>query len=430
MNTTPERAYELLRERAGRAAEAPARPSEIEWQARLYGGELGVAWTGEDGEQVEILHFGTWNREAGPDFCGAKVVIDGRELRGDIEIDRDARDWDNHGHGANPAFRQVVLHLFFQKGRPRFFTRTAENRAVTQVCLGGAAARRPSGVARPGGPLDAGRAGRLIEAAARFRLKRKQEGLARAARLRGRDEALFEGVATGLGYKNNKIPFLLAAQRAGLARARAKDGESLLFGLGGFLEAEYFDRGGAEARVYLRGLWETWWKISARETRLVVPADAWKMSALRPANHPHRRMGALAAAAREFSRLADAVDRADAAGFCGALERLDHPFWRSHFSLACEALPGGAALVGEDRARDIAINTFFPALPFETAWRGLANFAGPAPSKVVLSTLAWLAGAGARDLRRSALHQQGLLQLHADFAAEDPGALWETFATA
>lgn len=428
MNAAPERAYEILRERMRRVAEAPPRPSEIEWQARLYGGELGVAWTGEDGEVVEVVHFGTWNREAGPDFCGAKVVINGTEISGDIEIDRDARDWENHGHGANPAYRQVVLHLFLQKGRPRFFTRTAENRAVTQVCLAGAGERRPSGVGRPGGGLDEARARQLIEAAARFRLKRKQESFGRAARLRGADEALFESIAIGLGYKNNKIPFLLVAQRAGLARARAKDGESLLFGLAGFLEAEYFDQGGPEYRAYLRGLWETWWKMAAREKRLVLPSDAWKLSALRPANHPHRRLGALAVAARDFSPLAKALTRADVAGFCGALTALDHPFWIGHFSLACDPLPDEAALVGADRAKDIAINTFFPALPFEQAWEGLANFTGPAASRVVLSTLAWLAGASARALRRSALHQQGLLQLHADFAAEDPAALWETFA--
>ena len=248
----------------------PCRIPELELQARIFSGEFGVSWNGEDGEKVEIVHFGIWNREPGPDFCGAQVLIDGMRVTGDIEIDQDVRDWENHGHSRNPSYENVVLHLFVRRGQRRCFTSTPENKAVTQVYL---PPRQTSKRAEPA--QDGTQAEKLIEAAAAFRLHRKCEIFQRAANLRGRDEALFEAIAAAMGFKNNKIPFLLVAQRTSLARARAADGEALLFGLSGFLKAGHFDQGDSEARAYLRDLWETWWAIRDRERRLILPDNAW-----------------------------------------------------------------------------------------------------------------------------------------------------------
>ena len=93
--------YERLRGNVGdsRLTEtAGYRVPELELQAKIFGGEFGVSWQSEDGEKVEIVHFGIWNREPGPDFCDAQILIDGVELTGDIEIDQDVRDWENHRH--------------------------------------------------------------------------------------------------------------------------------------------------------------------------------------------------------------------------------------------------------------------------------------------------------------------------------------------
>ncbi len=427
---TPAGRYREVLERfvASRAREAPpreARLSELALQARIYGGEFGLSWRGEDGETVEAVHFGAWNREPGPDFCGAKVIIDGVEMTGEIEIDPDVRDWENHGHVRNEKYNNVVLHLFNRRGPRRFFTRTAENRAVTQVCLAQVAAGRPPRPAMPGSVLDEGSARVLIEAAAQFRFLRKAERFQRSRLLCGRDEALFQTVATGLGYKNNKIPFLLVAQRAGLTRAAAREGEALLFGLAGFLRAEDFTSGDEEARKYLRGLWEDWWATRDGEARLVLADEAWQFAALRPANHPHRRMGALAAVARSFRRIAKSSEPADFVKILGSLE---HSYWNVHYSLACDRLPRPAALIGEDRARDLVINALLPSLPLDKAWEVLKNLAGPSPSVRVEKALAWICKGAPEGLLRSALHQQGLLQLYEDFFPRGAGEIWEEYA--
>jgi hypothetical protein len=399
---------------------------ELEMQARIFAGEFGVSWRGVDGEEVEIVHFGIWNREPGPDFCGAQVSINGVRLTGDIEIDQDARDWENHGHSRNAAYENVILHLFVRCGQRRFFTRTAENRAVTQVCLPLTNSSKSSQFHRSG-TLDESQAEKLIEAAASFRLRRKCEMFQRATRLRDGERALFEAIAAALGYKNNKIPFLLVAQRAGLTRARAEGGEALLFGLSGFLQADDFDQGDDQARAYLKRLWEQWWAMRDRERRLILPDNAWTFSAVRPANHPHRRMGALAALARSFGPISRAVQTGKSADFAAAISSLEHSFWHKHASLAADPLPKATSLIGGDRLLDLLINVFLPAQPFETAWRQLCTMAGPTPSRKILRSARWLAGAARPAYLQSAMCQQGLLQLAEDFPHMGPQEVWRSF---
>ena len=430
MNAARESPYEQLRRALGglRLGEsAPGRIPELELQARIFSGEFGVSWLGEDGEKVEIAHFGIWNREPGPDFCGAQVLINGVKFTGDIEIDPDVRDWENHGHSRNASYENVVLHLFVRRGQRRCFTSTREHKAVTQVCLPLRKAPKQAEPSRDGA-IDETRAEKLIEAAAAFRLHRKREIFGRAAHLRGRDAALFEAVAAAMGFKNNKIPFLLVAQRTGLARAKSEDGEALLFGLSGFLKAGHFDQGDDEARAYLRKLWEKWWVIRDRERRLVLPDNAWTYSAVRPANHPHRRMGALAATVRSFAPISRAVDRGNSADFTTGFSSLHHSFWQRHATLIGGHLPKATSLIGDDRALDLLINVFLPARPHDDAWTKLCSLPGPTPSRKVLRASEWLFGAARKAYCRSAMRQQGLLQLAEDFRHLSPNEVWRSFA--
>jgi hypothetical protein len=430
MMSASELSYQRLQARGTNLAESGVpRLSELEMQARVFAGEFGVSWRGENGEKVEVVHFGIWNREPGPDFCRALVLIDGEKFAGDIEIDQDARDWETHGHSQNPGYENVVLHLYFRRGQRRFFTRTAQNKAVPQVCLT-VKLESKCAASRHDGVLDDTRATKLVEAAASFRLRRKCEVFQRAARLRGHEEALFEAVAAAMGFKNNKIPFLLVAQRSSLAKAKMEDGEALLFGLAGFLNAGHFDLGDRDARGYLKRLWEQWWAVRDRERRLILPESAWTYSAVRPANHPHRRMGALAAAARSFAPIAKAVEKGNNTDFVGAFASLKHSFWEKHSSLAGDPLPKVTALAGDDRVVDLSINVFLPAQPFEAAWSHLCAATGPTPSGKIRRSLEWLTGSSRPALSRSAMCQQGLLQLMEDFPHMSSLEVWDSFAQA
>ncbi len=421
--------YERLKKKTSSTREDPAlalTASELELQAGFYRGDFGVEWIGAEGERIELLHAGRWNREPGPDFCGARLRIDGREVEGDIEIDIHERDWEAHGHAENEAFTNVVLHGCFHRGTKRLFVRTAENRLVPQVCFTTAQPGKHSAQLGPHDPLDQNTAKELIAAACGYRLHRKRQAFRSAARLSGADNALLQGLAVGLGYKNNKIPFLLVAQRTTLARARSADGEAILFGLAGFLQAKDFDRADDEEKKYLSELWDDWWRMRDREARLILPTSAWKFAALRPANHPHRRMGALVAIVKEFARLREALGKEDGAGFVRILTGVAHPYWTSRWNLSSSRLAGHTSLVGEDRAQELLINTFAPALEeLEAGQRLLANIPASSPSGKVKQAAEWLCG----SLRgfSSAQDHQGLIQLYDDFFPAPPREVADSF---
>ncbi len=64
-----------------------------------------------DGRHLRIRATGAWNLLGGPDFRGARVVIDGREIVGDVEVHFHATDWRAHGHESDGAYDKVVLHV-------------------------------------------------------------------------------------------------------------------------------------------------------------------------------------------------------------------------------------------------------------------------------------------------------------------------------
>ena len=423
-------------------------PTEIELQARFYAGEFGECWTTLCGREVRLLHPGEWNREAGPDFRRALLLFDGEErVNGDIEMDGEASGWENHGHATNPDFDNVALHCFFREGRRRCFARTTQHRAVPQVRLG----PLPEGTSEGLGKLEADflpapvscieSARNLLALAARHRLQRKAQLLDRSRRLHGPKAALWQALATALGYRRNSIPLTLLAQRVAPRRAAGADGEALLFGLAGFLEGRPQGTPEEGCLSYWQSLWERWWKLRHAELRLILPPSTWAVSGGRPANHPHRRVAALALVAQQLERLMRALDANDKASFGSILTELRHPiFWDQHWHLDGRALAEGQslALVGQNRLVDILINVWCPwqAAAGDTAlaaelehWEHLKP--GQVPRKV-RELADWLhpdLQASGLDLRK-AITQQALLQLGQDFfGLESPRVLEQRLLT-
>ena len=402
----------------------PANLSEIEVQARLFSGAYGSRWRTTRGEMVEVVHFGEWNRESGPDFKGVLFRFEkGGEKIGDLEVDWDARDWERHGHATNPAFASVQLQLFVSHPVETAFARTVDHCEVAQARLeieGVGVSSSPSIYQ----PVDLKSARVMIDEAAEFRLRAKHSAFESASALHGPERALFYTLASGLGYKNNSTPFLLAAQRIGLRDAGSSVGEALLFGVAGFLEPRSFDDADEITRRYLKPLWEHWWTVRDALSRLVLPSSIWKMSGLRPSNHPHRRLGALFALARDFNDLQVAIRNEGSNGFLRFFETLSHPYWSHHWNLRAAKLGRSMALVGADRAGDLMINALLPSMPLELARHESAARGGPYPSGRVLKACEWLVGADAPVLRRTAKDHQGLLQLFSDFSSMTALEAW------
>src|SRR4029077_16284300 len=112
----------------------PRIPSELELQARWFAGDFGREFVTTNGDQIDIIQFGVWNREAASEFRDAAIRINGGDpIHGCIEIDLLDRSWESHGHATNPAFEATALHVFVERSDRAFFTRTLSNRNVPQV---------------------------------------------------------------------------------------------------------------------------------------------------------------------------------------------------------------------------------------------------------------------------------------------------------
>ena len=69
------------------------------------------------GRRVEVLSPGKHNLESGPDFTEVRLLIDGQEWVGNIEIHVCSSDWYRHRHHLDSAYDSVLLHVVREADR-------------------------------------------------------------------------------------------------------------------------------------------------------------------------------------------------------------------------------------------------------------------------------------------------------------------------
>lgn len=66
-----------------------------------------------NGSKLQILDFGKYNNDGGPDFWNAKIKIDDILLIGNIELHVYASDWNLHKHHHDKKYNNVILHVVY-----------------------------------------------------------------------------------------------------------------------------------------------------------------------------------------------------------------------------------------------------------------------------------------------------------------------------
>lgn len=411
-------------------------PSELELQARWFAGDFGRRFISVTGDQIEIVQFGTWNREAGPDFSEAAIRINGSDpLKGTIEFDLADRSWETHGHATNPVFDDAVLHVFVEQSDRAFFTRTRSNRNVPQVRVNLATLpdkfsavvplARPGRCQAPLKDLPRERLESILTAASQFRLQRKAARLKSIVESHGRDAALFQEIAAALGYKQNKLAFTLLAQRLPLASLRkaSDDLEAILFGVAGFLTAPDLAAYRDETRSYVRNLWDRWWPHRDAMQRLVLPAKLWRLGGARPLNHPQRRLGALTILAGQWPAFIKTLGRRNTKTPHDFLLELHHPFWSLHYTLTSKAASNEMAIIGDSRIADILANVLLPYFLTEGSdvWPAYEKLPSRLTNRRLETGATRLFGCDPRrpQFTKTIAQQQGLLQIYEDFCLQD-----------
>jgi hypothetical protein len=424
-------------------ASSPPRTSELELQSLWFSGAFGSEFVSTCGKSVRITRFGEWNRIGGPDFKCTAVEIDGKQLTGAIEIDPEPEDWERHGHSTNPAFDNVILHVFGGHGPSsrRFFTRTSDHRNVVQVRLDLDLLDSPGRDRPPARAIHGRCANRirelegvelesLLQSAARHRLNSKARRFVRSAQIHGWDQAIFEGIAEALGYHPNQLPMRVLAQRhtlEDLLPQPALRREATLFGSAGFLDAAGHDSARPVTRSYLRGLWEEWWRL--RDSASVLPGIRWSMSGIRPLNHPHRRLGALAALLTvwpDFRSILPGPNRTSPdwpRRVVTFLSNIQHPQWTRHYTLSSAPSPTPLAIFGKERIHDILGNVLFPVAVHHdpTQWSAYEALGGGKMNEKLERAATRILGSHPKkaDYVKPYYRQQALLQIYEDFCLED-----------
>ncbi len=85
-----------------------------------------------DGKPVEVFSPGIANSDAGPDFLGAKVKIDGILWVGNVEIHIRNSDWFRHRHDKDRNYDNIILHVSTELDTNIFY-KSGENVPQIQI---------------------------------------------------------------------------------------------------------------------------------------------------------------------------------------------------------------------------------------------------------------------------------------------------------
>jgi hypothetical protein len=378
--------------------------------------DLATIWAGQrfpagalqavDGRGLRVLNPGRPNAGPGPDFRDAVLELGGERRRGDVELHVRASSFRGHGHHLDHAYDRLVLHVVY----------LADDGAGTALAGGGiapVAAFAPWLAGRTqelhtwlqAPPLwqdpctDADQRlgdealARALRAAGWRRFAARVERLRAAVAVAGPRQALWAALLDALGTGGDRDGFRRLADAFPEARARTCCN-------GGA-------RGLTAALLVTAGLAAT----GPLQTAVLSPP---LRRTGRPLNWPERRLAALAAL---YARAGTDLPAFTLAGVESATRA------RALVAALQVAAAGGPALLGRERAQELAVNVALPFAALEPRLQGkvetlLAQLPPGAAYGRTSFLEANLARPGGRRRVRSALEQQGLLGLNEDWCRQ------------
>ena len=429
--------------------------SELAIQKQWSEVRRGTVFTLLNGASLRVLSPGRWSRMPGPDFRNAKLELNGTALRGDVEIHSRTSDWISHGHGDDPAYNGVVLHVVRRDdtspGNVAFLPESAvlvlpeagegDEEAETKpqaACAPYFAKMKPDELEKFLCDAGADRLG--LRADERLRLMISE----------GTTKAFLSAVAEQLGVPDNREVFRTLAERL---REYQEDEltahfEALAWGESGLLPDPAADkRLTGDGRALASAWWDEWWPL-----RKNGGEGLFFRRTCRPLNSPERRLAMLGAVGRTF--LPDPCGQLAGVLKCGSADLIletiqdrlsgGEAFWDAHTSFRSAELKHHAALFGRPRVESLFADVVLPVLAayarllhdetLEARVFELFRTMPPLQSNLVVRRMQTLCLPDRKNAVKSAAAQQGLIHLyktHCEAQASDRGAcrLYHSFAS-
>ena len=324
-----------------------------------------------DGRQVEVLNPGIHNTNAGPDFMGAKVKIDGTVWVGNVEIHVKTSDWFRHHHDQDTNYDNIILHvaadidgrLFYPDGHevpqlqldvpPFVRDNYAElNRNDFQPRCRDVVHDLPVFL------IHNWMTSLTLE---RFEERTRQIMARREALDKNWEDTLFVTIARNFGFGINGDAFEQWAQSIPMsAVGKHRDNlfqiEAIFFGQAGLLDEEKDDD------YYLR-IQKEYRYLRQKFSLVPIDVKAWKFLRLRPQNFPHIRIAQLAMLYYEqrlnLSKLvgAETIDEVH-----GLLLTHVSDYWETHYTFGGQASKAAEKQLSKASLDLLVINSVAPML--------------------------------------------------------------------
>lgn len=328
-----------------------------------------------EGKRVEVLALGRHNCDAGPDFQGVQLEIDGVRWVGDVEMHLRTSDWNLHGHHTDPKYNAVVLHVVAVHDAE---VQTCDGRTLTTVVFPHlqiyekyqAEIEQAQGIPPCGERLahvepalqkawkDKLLTERLDERAVRI-------GADRAASTMDWEEAFYRSLARTLGLTvNQEAMYDLAVATPLKALYKVRDDraivEAILHGQSGLLP---LDGAGDD---YSQRLCDEYAYQGARFGLTPLYPSVWKFLRLRPSGFPSIRVSQLAGLLTGHDHLFSQVVEAKSVQELLALfaASAEH-YWDSHYRFGDPVGRSQTKRLGRSMQELLLLNS---ALPFRYAY--------------------------------------------------------------
>ena len=342
------------------------------WKYRLYDPEKLVD---NYGNKIIVVHQGEYNRDSGPDFFNSRLIIDGTEWAGNVEIHTKSSHFDLHGHQADPAFNNVILHVVAENDI-RVFNGKGEELLTIEIKFDPSLYEKyislinnPCVIACQDdiNKLDNIYIRHWLNALVIERLQSKSEVILKTFEQTRNDwdETFYRLLTRYFGFRVNTEPFgmLAAALPFRIIRKHADNRfqiEALLFGTAGMLDEGLFKD--ALADKYYCDLIKEYKILSVKYSLQPIHGWLWKFSRLRPTNFPTVRISQLAAmlsvAGGIFSKVLEAKDIMQ---LKEVLEVSASGYWDNHFVFGKESRKISKK-TGSQAVEIILINAVIPIL--------------------------------------------------------------------
>ncbi len=328
-----------------------------------------------NGEALQILTVGLRNTHAGPDFLNGRLLIDGLEWAGSIEMHLRSSDWHRHTHTHDRAYDSVILHVVWENDAaiqrpdgslvPTLALKPLTSPALLQKYRSLAESKEVIPCASQFEAVMDIHKRTMLDRALMQRLERKAAVIHDMLTQNQQDweETTYQLLLQNFGFKINAEPMLRLAQGLPLKillkhRTHLTQLEAMLLGQSGLLNKT------EDRDEYSLTLEQEYTFLAAKyglKSQQLLPRE-WKFMRLRPANFPTVRLAQFAALIYRQPGLFSLFIHAE------SVEKLNHDlrieqsaYWQTHYLFQKEAATKVPPL-GRSSIENIIINTVVPLL--------------------------------------------------------------------